>query len=123
MGKPVFARSIVFPEEESVDQSAKAFRLLRVHFNRQAQAALGPELYNRDQLYAVWSGLMWLSRQSNDLVEKKKLTAEKAEERAIKYVDEIASDLSFKLSFVFEKYSHGYGKKFTAALRLKISIT
>lgn len=103
MGKPVSIKSIV-DEEESVDQSAKKlFRLLRVHFNRQAQAALGPELYNRDSVIRSVVRSASVQRAMNDLVEKKKLTAEKAEERAIKYVDEIASDLSFKTIFVFEK--------------------
>ena len=103
IGKPVSVSEMLSEGKGEEQTTRKIYRLIRVHFNRQTIAALGPELYNREFVInrVIRSKPVMLA--IDDLMEKKGYSKDKAEQMAIKCVDEIASDLSYKAIFLFEK--------------------
>ena len=103
IGKPVSVSEMLSEGKGEEQTTRKIYRLIRVHFNRQTIAALGPELYNREFVInrVIKSKPVMLA--IDDLMEKKGYSKDKAEQMAIKCVDEIASDLSYKAIFLFEK--------------------
>lgn len=102
-GKPVSVDSLLREGRGEEQTSKKIYRLLRVHFNRQSISILGPELYNRNMVINKIVRTESVRLAIADLMNKKGLSREKAEASAIKYVDEIASDHSFKMIFIFDK--------------------
>jgi len=96
-GKPISVRELV-REGNAADQTAKKLRrVLRVHFRRQSNIALGPSLPSRS---AVAAGLMQSRAIRLAIVEesqKKNLPVEKIEVQARRYIIEIASEQKYSV--------------------------
>lgn len=103
-GKPLSLKSFVQEDSDQVEMSRKIYRLIRVHFNRQTIAALGPELYDRKRVLASIVRSDRVQTAIEDLMNKKKISRAKAELAALKCIDEIASDISHRTVFLFDKF-------------------
>jgi len=92
---PAMSVNQVVTESPSTDiATRKLARVLRVHFRRVRQATLGPDLSHRRTLVST----LIRSRPVKEAIEatsqKEKINTFKAEMRALKYADEIASNVS-----------------------------
>ena len=96
-GKAISVRELV-REGNAADQTAKKLRrVLRVHFRRQSNIALGPSLPSRS---AVAAGLMQsraIRLAIAEEAQKKKLPVEKVEVLARRYIIEIASEQKYSV--------------------------
>ncbi len=94
---PICIRTLIDGEEIREKQVRKLLRVLRVHFNNQKQAIIGPDLSHRRTLINTviqsQDVRMAIDRES----EKKEQTFETIERTAIKYANEIASHQSYRV--------------------------
>lgn len=72
----------------------KLARVLRVHFRRQREIAIGPDLSHRRTLVRSLLNMPPVKAAIAREAAEKNIPREKAEERALKYADEIAADYS-----------------------------
>lgn len=72
----------------------KLARVLRVHFRRQREIAIGPDLSHRRTLVRSLLNMPPVKAAITREATEKNISREKAEERALKYADEIAADYS-----------------------------
>ena len=94
-GKPISLRELVTEAGDVSQQAKKLRRVLRVHFRRQRNTALGPSLPSRA---AVAANLMQTRVIKNAILEesrKKKVPLEKMELQARRYIFEIASEQKY----------------------------
>lgn len=99
---PVSVRGIV---EENLSEEItlrKLARVLRVHFRRQREMAMGPDLSHRRTLVKSLLNTLPVQQAISEEVADKKITREKATERALKYADEIAADYSYPVIRIFD---------------------
>ncbi|MDI1301095.1 MAG: glycerol-3-phosphate 1-O-acyltransferase PlsB [bacterium] len=99
---PVSVRGIV---EENLSEEItlrKLARVLRVHFRRQREMAMGPDLSHRRTLVKSLLKATPVQQAITDEVADKKITREKATERAHQYADEIAADYSYPVIRIFD---------------------
>lgn len=98
---PVSVRGIV---EENLSEEItlrKLARVLRVHFRRQREMAMGPDLSHRRTLVKSLLKAAPIQQAIADEVADKNISREKATERALKYADEIAADYSYPVIRIF----------------------
>jgi len=91
---PISVRSIV---DEGLNEEItlrKLARVLRVHFRRQREVAIGPDLSHRRTLVKSLLNTPPVKAAIAREAAEKSITPEKAAERALKYADEIAADYS-----------------------------
>ncbi|GLQ31216.1 glycerol-3-phosphate 1-O-acyltransferase PlsB [Litoribrevibacter albus] len=93
--KPISLRSIMKPEEPAERTAKKIQRILRVHQRRSREAIVGPDLSHRRTLMRslLHSNVMRQAIQKE--AEEHGISIEKAEKRALKYADELASNMSY----------------------------
>lgn len=99
---PVSIRGIV---EENLSEEItlrKLARVLRVHFRRQREMAMGPDLSHRRTLVKSLLKAAPVQQAITDEVTDKNISREKATERALKYADEIAADYSYPVIRIFD---------------------
>jgi glycerol-3-phosphate O-acyltransferase len=80
----------------------KVSRVLRVHFRRQREAAIGPDLSHRRTLVKGLLAAPSVQQAIAQEAASKKISHEKASERALKYADEVAADYSYSVVRAFE---------------------
>lgn len=91
---PISLRSIVNEGLTEEITLRKLARVLRVHFRRQREVAIGPDLSHRRTLVRSLLNTPPVKAAIAREAAEKSITPEKAEERALKYADEIAADYS-----------------------------
>ena len=92
---PAMSVSQIVNESPTADiATRKLARVLRVHFRRVRQATLGPDLSHRRTLVSTLIRSRQVKAAINVCSQKEKITPFKAEIRATKYADEIASNVS-----------------------------
>lgn len=99
--QPISLRELTESEPDHEKQVRKLLRLLRVQFNRQKRAIIGPDLSHRRTLIdSIMS-----STPVKDAIEKESLRRneplKKVESRAFKYANEIASHQSYRVIRLF----------------------
>lgn len=96
-GKPISLRSLV-NEGLGPDQTAKKLRrVLRVHFRRQRTATMGPSLPSRANVVASLMQTKAVKAAVLEEARKKRLSLERAETRARRYIAEIASEQKYSV--------------------------
>ena len=81
----------------------KAARILRVHFRRVRQTVLGPNLSHRHNLVQTMINSPEIKASIDAHAKKENMSTEKAERLALKYGDEIASNLQISTIIFLEK--------------------
>ncbi|GAM65986.1 glycerol-3-phosphate acyltransferase [Vibrio ishigakensis] len=81
--------------DESIAQ--KLARVARIHFSRQKLAASGPSLPSRDLLFKRLIKSEAINQAIADEAKSKNISIEKAEQEALKIMDEIAAKFSYSL--------------------------
>ena len=101
-GQPVNLAHLMASEQEAAKQMRKLMRQLRVHFNRQKQAIIGPDLSHRRTLLNT----ILTSPEVKDAIEReasrKHLESTLVEKRALGYAREIASAQSYRVVRLFD---------------------
>ena len=95
-GQPISVRDFL-RDGESLDPhraAQKLKRVLRVHFNRERVATLGPSLSRRTLVLDALLGAPGVREALRERVEQDRSTIEQARAEALKYADEIAADFS-----------------------------
>jgi len=81
----------------------KAARILRVHFRRVRQTVLGPNLSHRHNLVQTIINSPEIKKNIDAHAKKENISTDKAERLALKYGDEIASNLQISTIIFLEK--------------------
>ncbi len=101
-GTPIHLDELMASEEERPRQIRKLMRLLRVHFNNQRQAIIGPDLSHRRTLINT----ILESRGVQDAIEREARSSSNSypaiEKKATNYAKEIASDQSYRVIRFFD---------------------
>ncbi|MFR9721424.1 glycerol-3-phosphate 1-O-acyltransferase PlsB [Aeromonas diversa] len=86
-------------DKHGTDQAIahKLARVARVHFGRQQLAATGPKLPNRHLLFQQLLDSATIQDAIREEAGRDNISEEKARKRALGYMDEIASDFSYRL--------------------------
>ena len=92
--KPISLRQIVDESESKAIATRKLARVLRVHFRLMRQAIVGPDLSHRRTLVSTLVRSLAVKNAIKEVVRKEKIAPLKAKQRARKYADEIASNVS-----------------------------
>ncbi|TQV73767.1 glycerol-3-phosphate 1-O-acyltransferase PlsB [Aliikangiella marina] len=99
---PVNLNTIIKPEVKEQTIVTKLTRILRVHFHRHRQVAMGPLISNRRQVITN----VVVSRNVKKAIEReassKQISLDKAKSQAEKYATEIASAYSYKTIRIME---------------------
>ncbi len=91
---PVSLRAMADEELSEERTLRKLSRVLRVHFHRQREVAIGPDLSHRRTLVNAILQAPDVQARIAQEAEEKNISRDKARERAIKYANEIAADYS-----------------------------
>jgi len=94
-GEPISLRRLIDGEADEGLAARKANRFLRLHFRRMREAAIGPDLSHRRRLTQTIVASSVLQEAIADESRRLAVTAATAEDRARKFVWEIASDFSY----------------------------
>ncbi|UZE97139.1 glycerol-3-phosphate 1-O-acyltransferase PlsB [Alkalimarinus alittae] len=118
--KPISLQAIVNDKKSDTENNEeiatrKLARILRVHFRRTRQAILGPDLSHRRTLVQSLIHSTAVKDVIRETAKEEDISPEKVKARAIKYGDEIASNLSMTvirflsriLSWVWNKIYNG----------------
>jgi glycerol-3-phosphate O-acyltransferase len=101
-GKPIALDELMSSEAEQPRQVRKLLRLLRVNFNNQRQAIIGPDLSHRRTLLNT----ILASDEVRGAIEREARTNEvtvlSVEKKAMSYAQEIASDQSYRVVRFFD---------------------
>ncbi len=101
-GTPLYLDDLMASEEERPRQIRKLMRLLRVNFNNQRQAIIGPDLSHRRTLINT----ILESRGVHDAIEREARSGSASyaavEKKATNYAKEIASDQSYRIIRFFD---------------------
>ncbi|WP_020405941.1 glycerol-3-phosphate 1-O-acyltransferase PlsB [Hahella ganghwensis] len=92
--KPISLRQIVDESESKAIATRKLARVLRVHFRLMRQAIVGPDLSHRRTLVSSLIRSNAVKEAIKETARKEKIPPLKAKQRARKYADEIASNVS-----------------------------
>lgn len=99
---PISARSVVEEGQTPEMTLRKLSRVLRVHFRRQREMAIGPDLsHRRNLVQAILTSPSVQAAISREMDEKK-IDRDKANERTLKYINEIAADYSYPVIRLFD---------------------
>lgn len=82
----------------------KLARVARTHFSRQQLAATGPKLPNRNLLFQQLLDSTVIQQAIREEANRENISLEKAQKRAHSYMDEIASDFSYRLIRLGESF-------------------
>jgi glycerol-3-phosphate O-acyltransferase len=99
---PVSIRSIVDENLSEEITLRKLARVLRVHFRRQREMAMGPDLSHRRTLVNSLLRAQPVQQAITQEAATKKISPEKATEQARRYADEIAADYSHPVIRIFD---------------------
>lgn len=99
---PVSIRDIVNENLSEEITLRKLARVLRVHFHRQREMAIGPDLSHRRILVNSILQAPSVQQAIASEMRGKKITHDKAVDRAKKYADEIAADYSYPVIRFFD---------------------
>lgn len=99
---PVSMRTIVAENLSEEITLRKLARVLRVHFRRQREVAIGPDLSHRRTLVNSILNAAPVQAAIVQEMADKKISRDKASERALKYADEIAADYSYPVIRFFD---------------------
>lgn len=103
LAPPVSLRELIGGATDESRALRKASRLFRVHFRRQCEAAIGPDLSHRQtQIGILASGR--LRQAIADEAREKAIPFDIAKERARRFAWEIASDYSYPVVRAFELF-------------------
>ncbi len=92
--KPVSLQSLIEDCASPEQAQRKVARILRVHFRAVRQAVIGPDLSHRRTLVNQLIKSPPVKAAIQETASKEKIPVAKAEARALKYADEIASNIS-----------------------------
>ncbi|RMF15521.1 MAG: glycerol-3-phosphate 1-O-acyltransferase, partial [Gammaproteobacteria bacterium] len=92
--QPVSLQSMIEECKSPEQANRKVARILRVHFRAVRQATIGPDLSHRRTLVNQLVKSPPVRNAIKETARKEKIPEAKAEARALKYADEIASNLS-----------------------------
>jgi len=96
-GKPISLRGLVDEGAGAQEAAKKLRRVLRVHFRRQRTAALGPSLPSRASVIGQLIQTRAMREAIQEEARKKRITVERAETRARRYLAEIASEQQYSV--------------------------
>lgn len=97
-GQSLDLHSVLENDEESIHKkSQKIHRLLRMHFHEKRIAVLGPYVYNRNQVMRAIIQSDQVEEAIQREIKYKKIKEEKAKKNALKYLDEIAAQVSHNM--------------------------
>lgn len=80
----------------------KTARLLRVHFRQTRRGVIGPELPNRKQLIRQLANSSRVKKAIQKSIELEQISTKKAQQKALKYADEIVANVSFNTQKFFD---------------------
>lgn len=98
---PLSIRTITANEDNHEKQVRKLLRVLRVHFNNQKQAIIGPDLSHRRTLIDSMIRGNDIRHAIEKEVSRKDITLIQAEKKAVAHANEIASNQSFRVIRMF----------------------
>lgn len=124
-GQPIKFREFLVDGLEGAAITRKLVRLFRVHFSRQRTATLGPQLLDRLEIIRTVLAAKTVRAALEREAEDGNITVSQAQDRARKYVDEIAADYSASavafldrlLSWVWHKIYAGLDVRHADRLR------
>jgi glycerol-3-phosphate O-acyltransferase len=99
---PVSLRSVVDEDQNDELTLRKLARVLRVHFRRQREIAIGPDLSHRRILVKSILKANGVQQAIAREAAEKKISRDKAGERALGYIREIAADYSHSVIRLFD---------------------
>ncbi len=103
-GKPISLRELV-DEGAAPDESAKKLRrVLRVHYRSQRIAALGPSLPGRSSVISNLLQSKSIIKAVQEDARKRNVTVERAEAKAIRYINEIAAEQNHSVIRLFDVF-------------------
>ncbi|MCL1143461.1 glycerol-3-phosphate 1-O-acyltransferase PlsB [Shewanella gaetbuli] len=97
----------------------KLARVARVHFRRQRKVMTGPQLPNRQAMFASLLKSDSITKAIEEEATNKKVSKEKAREIAIEYLDEIAADYSDSLVRIAERFLTWLWNKLYSGINIK----
>ncbi|MGI9323309.1 MAG: glycerol-3-phosphate 1-O-acyltransferase PlsB [Pseudomonadales bacterium] len=95
-------RELAATETDSQLQVRKLTRLLRVHFNSQKRAILGPDLSHRRTLLSTMLASPLVKEALQREARQRGVSLQKVQKKAMKYATEIASDQSYRVVRFFD---------------------
>ena len=93
--QPISLRELYAQETNPEKLARKVARILRVHNKQVSAAVLGPDLSHRRTLVHQIPNKPLVLKAIHDEAQEKGISKEKARKRALKYADEIASNISY----------------------------
>ncbi|UJF22059.1 glycerol-3-phosphate 1-O-acyltransferase PlsB [Shewanella sp. OMA3-2] len=108
-------------DEHGTDEAIahKLIRVARVHFRRQRKVMTGPQLPNRQALFASLLKSESINKAIEEEAANKKISKQKARETAIEYLDEIAADYSDSLVRIAERFLTWLWNKLYSGINIK----
>ena len=108
-------------DEHGTDKAIahKLIRVARVHFRRQRKVMTGPQLPNRQAMFASLLASESIIKAIEEEATNKKVSKEKARETAIEYLDEIAADYSDSLVRIAERFLTWLWNKLYSGINIK----
>ncbi|MDP5147989.1 glycerol-3-phosphate 1-O-acyltransferase PlsB [Shewanella sp. ULN5] len=108
-------------DEHGTDKAIahKLIRVARVHFRRQRKVMTGPQLPNRQAMFASLLASESIIKAIEEEATNKKISKEKARETAIEYLDEIAADYSDSLVRIAERFLTWLWNKLYSGINIK----
>jgi glycerol-3-phosphate O-acyltransferase len=101
-GKPVRLDQLINTEAERERQARKLMRLVRVHFNRERQAIIGPDLSHRRTLINTILHAPAVRAAIEREVRTSETSLHRVEKKALGYAREIVSDVSYRVIRFFD---------------------
>jgi len=101
-GQPISLAEVIESEADKSRQVRKLLRLIRVHFNQERQAIIGPDLSHRRTLIDTILATDNVQRAIVKEVNVSGATLAKIESKALEYAEEIASDQSYRVVRFFD---------------------
>ncbi|MCS5575240.1 MAG: glycerol-3-phosphate 1-O-acyltransferase PlsB, partial [Pseudomonadales bacterium] len=101
-GKPIDLAEVIQSDTERSRQIRKLWRLLRVHFNQERQAIIGPDLSHRRTLIDTILTADNVRQAISKEVKEDGTDLAKVEEKALAYAQEIVSDQSYGVIRFFD---------------------
>jgi glycerol-3-phosphate O-acyltransferase len=103
-GKPISLRELADEGTTPAEAAKKVRRVIRVHFRRQRNAAMGPSLPSRQSVVAHLLKTKQVRGAIAEEARKKKITEVKAEAQAVKYAVEIVASMHYSVIRLFDLF-------------------
>ncbi|WP_394129234.1 glycerol-3-phosphate 1-O-acyltransferase PlsB [Shewanella maritima] len=97
----------------------KLARVARVHFNRQRKVMTGPQLPNRQTLIASLLKSESIQKAIDEEAANKNISRDKAKEKAVEYIDEVAADYSDSLVRIAERFLTWLWNKLYSGIKIR----